>query len=567
MKHKINVVLEKRGVMAKCLVTGIRTTQLNTTLTESLLLVYLFFILSSPSYASAVVLIDSVKEDSMTYNNLKIASVLYGLELKRLSAAEVKGGLLNSYAANNTLGAIVVTSNAIVGLARSEVLESFGQQDINQHVPVLITEVTPDSHEDALSRWSDGAVLGCLSDKAVISNGVFKVADLKNVAQELSGMTIPRTSVSDDKTCYLDLAEGKQYDPILDIGSLEEERLFPLFIRTIVAKREVFFYARTRIETLSKEESWQYPRKYFMGIAPLLMFLRYSFGERAWHSVGDYANLTIDDSWLTEPYGNLSYKTLLKEMLEANFHTTIAFIPWNFDRNESDVTALFRDNQKRFSISIHGNNHDHEEFSDNKHLTMQEANIKQALARMDAFGRLTGLSYDKVMIFPHRISSARTLTLLKKYNFITTVNSKNIPSGEEPHGRSAHLLTGVLASFGNFPSLNRRPPILMQVDIARDLFLDNPVMFGTHQDFFSEGIKSFNKIALTVNQIQPNIEWRGLGYISQHLYLEKLRDDGNYDIQAFTSNFIIENRRQSKATYFIKKEESLSPQIKMLTLM
>jgi len=93
---------------------------------------------------------------------------------------------------------------------------------------------------------------------------------------------------------------------------------------------------------------------------------------------------------LIEPYGHLSYKKLLDAMRESNFHTTIAFIPWNFDRSRREVVDLLRDSQTRISFCIHGNNHDHEEFADSKPLDTQEANIRQAIARMEMFKELTG---------------------------------------------------------------------------------------------------------------------------------------------------------------------------------
>jgi len=66
-------------------------------------------------------------------------------------------------------------------------------------------------------------------------------------------------------------------------------------------------------------------------------------------------DLTVDDAWLREPYGYLQYSDLLQEMRRHNFHTTIAFIPWNYDRSEPDVISLFRANSDRLSICIHGN--------------------------------------------------------------------------------------------------------------------------------------------------------------------------------------------------------------------
>ncbi len=74
------------------------------------------------------------------------------------------------------------------------------------------------------------------------------------------------------------------------------------------------------------------------------------------------ANLTIEDPCLTEPYDHVIYKGLMNEMGKENFHNTIAFIPWNYERNEDEVAAHFLDYPDSFLICIHDNNHDHREF-------------------------------------------------------------------------------------------------------------------------------------------------------------------------------------------------------------
>ena len=50
--------------------------------------------------------------------------------------------------------------------------------------------------------------------------------------------------------------------------------------------------------------------KAFSSVAPYILFLSYAAGSYAWHSDGQYANLTIDDPWLTQPYGHLDYYAL-----------------------------------------------------------------------------------------------------------------------------------------------------------------------------------------------------------------------------------------------------------------
>ena len=89
----------------------------------------------------------------------------------------------------------------------------------------------------------------------------------------------------------------------------------------------------------------------FLRLAPAMMFAKYSAGARGWHAPAHYANLTIDDPWLRQPYGYVDYKGLLEEMEKHNFHTTIAFIPWNYERSQPEVVSLFKSHPERFSIA------------------------------------------------------------------------------------------------------------------------------------------------------------------------------------------------------------------------
>jgi hypothetical protein len=308
----------------------------------------------------------------------------------------------------------------------------------------------------------------------------------------------------------------------------------------------------------------------FPSIAPILVFVRYASGEYAWHSVGHYANLTIDDPWLVEPYGNLNYGDLLKEMERFNFHTTIAFIPWNFDRSRPDVVSLFRDHPDRYSISIHGDNHDHQEFGDYGKVSLsdQAAALRQAVARMEAFHSLTGLSYDCVMVWPHEIiAPAPTLAILKKYNFLGNVNTEPVPLGSDSPSELLFKLRSANLRFSNFPTIRRTfiTPGAMESRIAVDAFLDNPILLWRDQDFFLSGINAFDDSAALVNHVQPDSIWTSLGNIMRHLYLVRLREDGNYEVMAFSSQIILENHEGHSVKFFLQKDESFSPPIQSLT--
>jgi hypothetical protein len=310
---------------------------------------------------------------------------------------------------------------------------------------------------------------------------------------------------------------------------------------------------------------------------PILTFLRFAGGRHCWHGASDYANLTIDDPWLVEPYGHLSYGCLLAEMEKVGFHTTIAFIPWNYDRSKPGVVSLFKEHQHYFSICVHGNDHDHREFYKYrasagdawpaKPLAVQEANIRQALARMEHFKRLTGLSYDPVMVFPHDIAPSKTLALLKKYDFLSTCNAANVPLGSAKPSAPFFDWRPVTLDFENLPSLKRyMPDERSQSDIAIDLFLDNPLLVFGHHDLFTKGADAFNKTAQLVNRLGSSVEWRSLGDICRHYYLQKIREDGGYDVRAFFRSIELENEHHRDLAYFVRKKESFSPPVLQVTI-
>jgi hypothetical protein len=298
----------------------------------------------------------------------------------------------------------------------------------------------------------------------------------------------------------------------------------------------------------------------FASLAPQMIFLRHAGGERAWHTPGRYANLTIDDAWLREPYGYVNYAGLLREMERHNFHTTIAFVPWNFDRSQPALVSLFRTRRDRYSICIHGNNHDHQEFGayDSKPLSGQANDVKQGLARMAKFKQLTQIPYDPVMVFPHSIAPGQTLAILKRYNFWATANSLNVPMGSGAPADVEFALRPATLVFSNFPSLRRysaEAPV-PESQLAVDAFLGNPMLFYVHQGFFASGIEGFNKTADTVNRLQPGTQWRSLGEIAKHLYLQRLRDDGTYDVRAYSGTIRLLNDQKRTMTFSVEKDEN-----------
>lgn len=389
----------------------------------------------------------------------------------------------------------------------------------------------------------------------------------RQVTRELTGVCATIREGASPVAIALDGGpESGELIPLMSVQSADGVR-HPTYAEFRDRRGSVFFAAVGRSSRDSIDAFGSGDDSTLIDLAPLLTFLRFAGGDYCWHRDSDYANLTIDDPWLVEPYGCLSYQRLLTEMQKVRFHTTIAFVPWNYDRSDRNVVAMFRDHPEFYSICIHGNNHDHWEFYKYrttsadpwpaKPLAVQEANIRQGFARMEEFSRLTGLDFDRVMVFPHHVAPLATFAVLKRYNFLMTVNATNVPLDIEPPADLASQLSAVTARYGNFASVARYVPARRSpAQIALDLFLDNPVLFFEHHTLFRDGIDAFNKTAAFVNTLESNVQWAGLGTIARRLYLERARPDGNRDVRMFCRSIDLVNDRGREQTWFVEKEET-----------
>jgi hypothetical protein len=508
-------------------------------------------------YAADVVLIRSTGSPSSEEHELEIATQFYGLNLKveTASANDVVAAL--GLIRQNSTVAVAIEADTLAVVNQNELLRALYRK-LGSGIPLLILGVTPETDPTLLSAWSGGAVVGTkrLASRLHLH---YVVGRFAGVTDQLTHREIPFTG---GDTFYFALAGASKAQEIMTVR--DDHQIVPVFIEADLRQQKVFFLCKMRPPGEGGVESSadSYDAT-FAVIAPVMMFTKYSAGERGWHALHHYANLTIDDPWLREPYGHLSYQALFKEMEGHDFHTTIAFIPWNYDRSEEEVVSLFRTHPERFSICIHGDNHDHKEFEDlgSKPLSLQVADLKQSLARMGKFQSLTGIPYDSVFVFPHSIGTESILEELKKYNFLATVNSSNVPMDRPKPSALSLVLRPVSLSFANFPSISRYSAAvpIPSAFLGINEFLDNPLLFYAHQDFFANGMGAFDHMADEVNKLEPDTRWRGLGEIVNHLYLVRLRDDSNYDVLTFSRSIDLENTSGRDLVFYVRKQETGSP--------
>jgi hypothetical protein len=517
----------------------------------TLVILFIIMISASSCYSADIVFFRSPQGSPAEQEQLEVASTFYGVNLKVIAASPANDdrAFIRLIDREETVG-VAIAANALTVANKNALLR--GLLNRRSSIPVLILGVTPDVNPSVLRNWSGGAASGSKLLGSPL-HPQYEFGRIDGFTLQLSDLEVPLQAKD---LPYLVLDEHSAAERIASVK--DGDQISPVFIESTVQQQKVFVAAAMPSdESLNGGETVV---NVFLRTAPAMMFIRYCAGERGWHELHRYANLTIDDPWLRQPYGYVDYQSLLLEMERHRFHTTIAFIPWNYDRSEPEVVSLFRNHPDRFSVSIHGDNHDHNEFTDYrvKSLAVQIADIKQSLARMEKFRKLTRIDYDKVMIFPHNISPERTLEALKNYNYLATVNSTNVPQGDRAPSSPLFDLRPVTLLFAGFPSVIRYSiavPIT-RAFLAINEYLDNPLFFYGHSDDFAKGIDAFDYVADEVNKLEPDTEWRSLGEIAKHLYLVKLREDSNYDVAAFSNSICLDNVGRRDATFYVRKQES-----------
>jgi hypothetical protein len=515
-------------------------------------------LLSNWVNAQPTALFISDEKNSIYQQQLELVSRFYGFSIQNASSD------INQLVPNSKVFLFVLTEQSLKNINANSFFNVLSTKF--PQIPVIITGLTNELPQEILKSWSQDKIQQ-IQEIGSNFEGYYQLEKLP-LASQLGDLKIP---FKNQKVSGFNLKDNS-LKSIINLVSKDNKK-YPFLVNLSTPTNEIFFQSYLQPSPLNGEPIWRMNLRRFLEISGFMMLAKNYCNDKCWHTENTYANLTIDDPWLVEPYGLLNYKKLLEEMNKANYHTTIGFVPWNFDQyNEKQVIDLFKQNPQRYSLSVHGNNHDHREFYKYKvekgdpwaakPLEIQEKNLRQAISRMEQFRAKTGLNYDPVFIFPHEIAPEQTLGLLKKYNFIATFNGGNIPLESKDPIDPLFYFRATSLDFANFTNVDRHGVSeYEEPEIALNLFLGNPILFFEHIILFAEGIDAFNKTAAIVNRLQPNIKWAGLGDIARHLYLQRKLKEDIYEIQMLSSSIQLENKKTFPVTYQLKKAETTLPQV------
>jgi hypothetical protein len=314
---------------------------------------------------------------------------------------------------------------------------------------------------------------------------------------------------------------------------------------------EVLLLGSEDVANLDAEAGEAWLRQTFSSFVSYAMALRYIFGTECWRPAENHASVVVDDPLLRPNYGFLNFERLLRFMEEHNFETTIAFIPHNFRRNSQRIVRLFETNAHRFSLCFHGNDHIGAEFAATDSGLLNTM-LQIAQQRMNVFGKMTGLPYDRVMVFPQGRFSVDAMAALKSQNFDAAVNTVPHPFQQPLQLTLRELAEPAVLRYSGFPLFLRKcSQDTQDLDIAFKLFFGIPILIVEHHNIFSNPQVLIDAVD-RINRAAPGIRWSGAGGAVQGSYLRRQAAHGPVELRSYARRIRIKNPSSTSQQFQIE---------------
>jgi hypothetical protein len=297
-------------------------------------------------------------------------------------------------------------------------------------------------------------------------------------------------------------------------------------------------------------------REHLFSALPLVLYINWAFPVSRWRSAESSACVVIDDPLLRPSHGFINFREFLSLMKRHNFTTNIAFIPGNWRRTEKATARLFRENRAYYSISVHGCDHAHAEFASTD-LQLLYMTSQEALARMAAHERATGIEHEPVMVFPHGALSEAALIALRHTSFIAAAGNESISQDVVPRAiRIADVWNTAVMCYSNFAVYTRRSPHEGVENVAFDLLLGKPALISIHHDFCRNDYKHLIDFVERINSLKTRLHWRSLAEAIKRSYRRRETLAGVVEVEMFANTIRLDNNSTTAKRFAISKCES-----------
>ena len=296
-------------------------------------------------------------------------------------------------------------------------------------------------------------------------------------------------------------------------------------------------------------------REHFFSVVPLVLYIKWAFAETCWSTSETNACLVIDDPVLKPTHGFVNFQELLSLMKQHKFSTNIAFIPWNWRRSAPQVVRLFKENPDNYSVSVHGCDHTRAEFggADRRRLYWK---TREALDRMNRHESITGISHDRVMVFPQGIFSEAAMSALKHSGIIAAVNSDVISSDSQPRAVTISEVWDIaVMGYSDFPIFTRRYPWEGLANFAFDALLGKPAIALIHHDYCSDHCARLIDFIDRLNALKCRLIWRSLAEVVSRSCRQRELSSGAVEIEMYAAELRVDNRCAEPRRFLIRRRE------------
>ncbi|AWO93181.1 MULTISPECIES: hypothetical protein [Bradyrhizobium] len=306
-------------------------------------------------------------------------------------------------------------------------------------------------------------------------------------------------------------------------------------------------------------------KKRFAGAVPVVMYLKWSFRNVCWNASETNACLIIDDPPLWPRYGLLDFGELLHLANERTLATTVAFIPWNWQRTNRDTVAAFRQNREKLSVCVHGCDHTRGEFAA-RSAELLDRKLKTARSRMQSLLNKTALDHENVMVFPQGAFSPEAVSALKRNGFVAAVNTEVAPSDDASNETTlADLWSVAIVRYGGFSIYTRRYIAHGIENFAFDGILGKPCFVAGHHDIFRDHGSELAEFLQQLASLRWKLCWRTLGNAVFRSYSIR-PDGGTIMVKMFAEQVRIENVEAMTRRIRVVKQESQIASLKNVTV-
>ena len=282
-------------------------------------------------------------------------------------------------------------------------------------------------------------------------------------------------------------------------------------------------------------------RDQFMGMLPLLHFLRSLLGTLDWSAPPLRACLVLDDVNLKrETYGCIDFRALARSARDRGYHASIALIPLDAGRVAPKAAAIFREYSRQLSILIHGNNHIYFELARRFAAARRIAMLAEARRRMIDLSDRLQLPVCRVAEPPYGVflgsfvpaliglGYEAVVCTIRHYLRYNPAFAESLTFGMRP----VETLPRGLAMIPRIPAA-----VGWETDAVLAALLGQPIVIAGHHFDADNKLRHIEEMVDYVNGFGP-VEWCNPSRIASSQYLTQ-RDGTHFRIRTGSRQVVV----------------------------